>query len=549
MADIFLRKICGFILLMAILFSFQSALAADYPNFVGYVNDYAQILSAPQASALDQEIRDFDNRTTIEIAVVAVDSIGSESPQDYAVNIANYWGVGKRGKDNGIIFLVAMQSHDIWIETGAGLSEKISDEQVQEIVDDVIIPQFRAGRPDQGVIDGTRSLIRHFDAAYRTSSANNASATPPSSPYSRPGSSPTSPSSKDDIGNPGFNGLFFKFVGYAIALFLLAFLLVQAIRRHLLSGKNNKRIAELKKRLDELVNRETAALDALKELKAIYVPSIWQNAEDALGLVDHNQLELELSNAEKTAKKGLLSAGAADSQITDLEVSFEKALKNADAPVSRLAEARRAQEECPAILAGLDAAFSQAEKEIAGDQISIATRMNLETARRNYQEALSMASQPQSTLDWIALHEDLTAIRDALEQVSRDAVRDRAIAQEIEGQNSDEMLAKMKRTLEEAEKKMKPLGAANEELKAARAEYDQAQDYGSGKLNNIDLFLIMTRMNVNIEKGQEHHKREVDRAIREARHTATSNSGFGRSGSDSFGGGHMGGGSHGGGKW
>ncbi len=113
----------------------------DYPDFVGYVNDYAHLLSAPQASSLNQELRDFDNRTTIELAVVTVNSIGEDSPQSYAVDLANYWGIGKRDKDNGIILLVAMQSRDIWIETGRGLAGEISDRQVQGIVDDIIIPR------------------------------------------------------------------------------------------------------------------------------------------------------------------------------------------------------------------------------------------------------------------------------------------------------------------------------------------------------------------------------------------------------------------------
>ena len=89
-----------FMLLIALIFAVQIAFAVEYPEFVGYVNDYAHLLSAPQASKLDQELRNYDNRTTIEVAVVTVNSIGSENPQNYAVNLANYWGIGKRGKDS-----------------------------------------------------------------------------------------------------------------------------------------------------------------------------------------------------------------------------------------------------------------------------------------------------------------------------------------------------------------------------------------------------------------------------------------------------------------
>lgn len=154
---------CRFALSILIFFSVSCAFAEDYPDFVGYVNDYAHLLSAPQASSLNQELRDFDNRSTIELAVVTVNSIGREDPQGYATYLANLWGIGKRGKDNGIIFLVAMQSHDIWIETGQGLSGDISSRQVQQIVDEIVIPEFRAGRPDQGIIKGTRAIIDHFD--------------------------------------------------------------------------------------------------------------------------------------------------------------------------------------------------------------------------------------------------------------------------------------------------------------------------------------------------------------------------------------------------
>jgi uncharacterized protein len=149
----------NFVALMIILLAVQSGSASGYPDFVGYVNDYAHLLSAPQASTLNQELRDFDNRTTIEVAVVTVNSIDGENPQDYAVNLANYWGVGKRIKNNGIIFLVAMQSHDVWIEVGSGLSGQFSDSQVQKIIDNIIIPQFRADQPDLGVIDGVHSII------------------------------------------------------------------------------------------------------------------------------------------------------------------------------------------------------------------------------------------------------------------------------------------------------------------------------------------------------------------------------------------------------
>ncbi len=477
---------------------------------------------------MNQELRDFDNRTTIEVAVVTVNSIGNENSQDYAVNLANYWGVGKRDKNNGIIFLVAMQSHDIWIEVGQGLSGQFSDHQVQQIADNVIIPQFRANRPDLGVINGVHSIISHFGVSSTKQTV------------------PIVASSQDrDLGNPNFFGL----ATYVLLLVLLGILLILGIIWWWQAKKNNARISDFKKLFNELVDREMAAFEALKELKANYVLSIWQNAEEAFSHVDHGSLELKLLNAERTSRRGLIRVRAAQFQISELESSFKKAQENVEAPISKLAEAKSAQQECAAILAGLDAAFLQAEKESVVDQISIATRLNLETARYAHQEALSLSTKPANGVDWIVLLDNLVKIREAVEQVSKDAVRDRAIFEKIQGQDPDEMLTKMKKDLDTAERTLGPLGAAEPDLKAARAEYDRAQEYRSGKLNTIDLYLIMNSINSNTEQGHQHHKKAVEKAIEEARYTPVHHTGFGSSGSGSFGGGIMGGGSHGGGKW
>jgi uncharacterized membrane protein YgcG len=538
MREMIQEKICKFMLLILILSGVQNGLASDYPDFVGYVNDYAHLLSAPQASTLNQELRNFDNRTTIEVAMVTVDSIGSESPQDYATNIANYWGVGKRDKNNGILFLAAMQSHDIWIEVGPGLAGQFSDSQVQQIVDDVIIPRFRADQPDLGIIDGVHSIISHFEGSSISQTSKEAIS--------------SQQGSIQDLN-------FLKVAATAILLALLVIFSTFGIARWGQTKKNKTKINDLKKLLNELVDREASALDALKELKANYVSSVWTSAEMTFNLLDHEKLELELLNAERTSNRGFISARTAQSQINELENSFENAKRYVEAPISKLAEVKSAQQECHPMLAGLEAAFIQTEKETAGTNISMATRMNLETARHNFQEAVIIAKMPDNSVDWIELYERLVKLRNSVEQISKDAVRDQAIADKIQGQDPDEMLAKMRQTLDEAEKKLGKSSVALPDLEAARDEYDRAKYYGSGKVNTIDLYLINININKKIEHGYQHHqqmvkeasKREKEWGHRDTGDRATSvhHTGFGSSGSRSFGGGRMGGGSRGGGKW
>jgi uncharacterized membrane protein YgcG len=145
------------------------------------------------------------------------------------------------------------------------------------------------------------------------------------------------------------------------------------------------------------------------------------------------------------------------------------------------------------------------------------------------------------------LQRELSELEETVEKVSKDAARDKGIAQEISGQSPDEMLEKMKQMLDAAEEKLGKSDAAQGDLEAARENFARAQVYRTGEINTIDLYLMMRAINYNISEGHHHNEAAVAEARRAA--TATHHTGFGSSGSGSFGGGHMGGGSHGGGKW
>jgi uncharacterized membrane protein YgcG len=236
--------------------------------------------------------------------------------------------------------------------------------------------------------------------------------------------------------------------------------------------------------------------------------------------------------------------------MSELEQRIEKTYGNIHAPIRKLAEVRNAQEECAAILAGLDAAFLYAEKESKGDQIAMATRMNLAEARHEYLEAASRAKQPVGTVNWIVLLEELVKLRETVEQVSKDAARDRGIAETIKGRDPEEMLARMKKTLTDAEKIRGSVDNRSYDLKDAWEEYHKARNYRSGNMNEIDLYLLMRSIEIIVE---QRHVSAVEKATAPARDheraTPVHHEGFGSSGSDSFGGGDMGGGSSGGGKW
>ena len=129
-------------------------------------------------------------------------------------------------------------------------------------------------------------------------------------------------------------------------------------------------------------------------------------------------------------------------------------------------------------------------------------------------------------------------------------MRDRAIAEKIRSQNPDELLDKMKQTLDEAENSVGKWNEARPDFEAARKDYERARGYRSGDLNTIDLYLILNSINRNIEMGHQHHQKAIEESrLAQERATPVHHTGFGSSGSRSFGGGRMGGGSRGGGKW
>ena len=396
--------------------------------------------------------------------------------------------------------------------------------------------------PDLGIINGVHSLIAHFEGT------------------SIPDTTAPVYSAPQEVGiQPVINTNNLKIAGGLLLIGMIGTLSILGLMRWSRVKENKSRLDDLTKLLDGMVDREAAGLEALKELKAQFVLAVWKDTEESFNLVDRQKLELDLLEAKRAVRSGVLSANDAGSQIDDLEITFKKALNDIDGPVHKLAEVRNAQQECPRILAGLDAAFQDAEKEMRGDQIAMVTRMKLAEARHAYEEASSIAKLPPGMVDWVILLNNLEKVREAVEHVSKDAARDREIAEKIQDQDPDELLSRMKKILDEAEERRVSVDKRIYELGDAWDEYFRAQNYRSENLNSTDLYLLMSSIELIIER---HHMQAVERASEEVQETerakearehenATSvhHEGFGSSGSDRFGGGPMGGGSRGGGKW
>ena len=126
----------------------------------GWVTDTADLLSPNSEAKLNQIITALEETNGAEIAVVTVpDTKPSTSPKAFATELFNTWGIGKKGVDNGLLFLVSKNERRTEIETGYGLEAILPDAKVGNILRTQVTPQFKKDNFDAGIINGTQSII------------------------------------------------------------------------------------------------------------------------------------------------------------------------------------------------------------------------------------------------------------------------------------------------------------------------------------------------------------------------------------------------------
>ena len=130
-------------------------------NYGGWVTDMADILTEDTEAKLNQQISALQAKNGTEIAIVTVpETKPSATPKQFTTELFNYWGIGKEGIDNGVLFLVSTGDRRVEIETGYGVEGILPDAKVGNIIDTKIIPQFKQDNFEQGILDGTNALIQ-----------------------------------------------------------------------------------------------------------------------------------------------------------------------------------------------------------------------------------------------------------------------------------------------------------------------------------------------------------------------------------------------------
>ncbi len=154
-----------------LLFAFLSVNAQDIPkqpNPPRLVNDFVGgLLTDAQKNMLEQKLVAYNDSTSTQIVVVIVKTTEPYVAADYALELGRKWGVGQKGKNNGIILLWAPGDRKISIQTGYGMEGVIPDMYAKRIITDVIGPNFKALQYYEGLNQGTDEIIKYASGEYK----------------------------------------------------------------------------------------------------------------------------------------------------------------------------------------------------------------------------------------------------------------------------------------------------------------------------------------------------------------------------------------------
>ena len=136
----------------------------DRPNPPRLVNDFAQVLSQNEYNSLEGALEEFARQTSTQILVVTVDDLEGNDPGDYAFRLGEKWGVGQKGKDNGIVILLkpkkGSSKGQIFVATGYGLEGVLPDAIVNStVVDNEMIPRFKKDDYYGGLVSGIKVIM------------------------------------------------------------------------------------------------------------------------------------------------------------------------------------------------------------------------------------------------------------------------------------------------------------------------------------------------------------------------------------------------------
>ncbi len=155
-----LKIIIFFAFSVLFVFNHTNPARAEYkaPKPYNFVNDFANLISDNNETKLNSLLKEVSTKTRAQIAVVTLSSLDGYPIEDVGLSIGRQWGVGQKDKNNGVVILVAPNERKMRIEVGYGLEGAIPDSKAGRIRDELMIPEFKKGNYETGIIYATEKI-------------------------------------------------------------------------------------------------------------------------------------------------------------------------------------------------------------------------------------------------------------------------------------------------------------------------------------------------------------------------------------------------------
>jgi uncharacterized protein len=154
-----MRTAIRYALQTVMLLAAMDAAALDVPYLSGRVNDNAEVLDEGTRRSITERLKAHEDRSGDQIAVLTIPSLEGESIEEYAVKVFESWKLGVKGKDNGVLIIVAPQDRRMRIEVGYGLEGTLTDLAAGRIIRNVMTPRFKAGDYNGGIDAGVQAIL------------------------------------------------------------------------------------------------------------------------------------------------------------------------------------------------------------------------------------------------------------------------------------------------------------------------------------------------------------------------------------------------------
>nr|AOR51114.1 hypothetical protein [uncultured bacterium pAW1] len=118
----------------AVVLTAAAAGSQNLPSYSGPVTDMAEILSSSEEDALEQRIITYTDQSGHQIGILTMPNLDGRAIEDFSTQVYRAWGIGEKGKDNGVLFVVAVEEHKARVEVGYGLEGELTDLEAGRLV-------------------------------------------------------------------------------------------------------------------------------------------------------------------------------------------------------------------------------------------------------------------------------------------------------------------------------------------------------------------------------------------------------------------------------